>query len=280
MTSNEAISQELATARSGLAFGPPPFNERPSMHHIWASLSFLHWPCDPKDLQRLLPSGLVADTHDGRGYVGLILFHLTIRPALLPALPWMCSFAETNVRTYVRGPAGQPGIVFLSLDAARLGAVAVARASSWRLPYHWAAMRIRRDGDLITYACRRRWPGSGDASSRVVLRVGAPYRPEELTTLDHFLTARWGFYTRSRRGLSRTAAHHPPWRLARGAALQVEDRLIAATGLSEPDGEPLVHCADRTHALIGRPRLDDPATTARRYGFRPTPPNASTSAAS
>jgi uncharacterized protein YqjF (DUF2071 family) len=180
----------------------------------------------------------------------------------------MCSFAETNVRTYVRGPTGQPGIVFLSLDAARLGAVIVARASSWRLPYHWAAMRIHRDGDLVTYACRRRRPGSRDASSRVVLRVGAPYRPEELTSLDHFLTARWGFYTRSHRGLTRTAAHHPPWRLAQGTALQVEDRLIAATGLSEPDGEPLVYWADRTDALIGRPRLDEPAATARhRHGL-------------
>jgi uncharacterized protein len=264
MTSNEAIGRELATARPGLSLVPPPFNERPSMRHTWASLSFMHWPYDPEALQRLLPPGLTADTHDGRGYVGLILFHLTLRPAWLPALPWLCSFAETNVRTYVRGPTGRPGILFLSLDAARLGAVAVARASSWRLPYHWAAMRVRRDGDLVTYACRRRWPGSGEASSRVVLRVGAPYRPAELTTLDRFLTARWCFYARSHRGLTRTAAHHPPWRLARGTALQVEDRLIAATGLGEPHGEPLVHWADRTDALIGRPRLDQPAATARQ----------------
>ena len=263
MTSDEAIGRELATARPEMSAVPPPFNERPSMHHTWASLSFLHWPYGPEALQRLLPPGLVADTHDGRGYVGLILFHLTVRPAWLPAVPWLCSFAETNVRTYVRGPAGQSGILFLSLDAARLGAVAVARASSWRLPYHWAAMRVRRDGDLVTYACRRRWPGSGDASSRVVLRVGAPYRPEELTTLDRFLTARWCFYTCSHRGLARTAAHHPPWRLARGTALQVEARLIAATGLGEPDGEPLVHWADRTDALIGHPRREQPAATAR-----------------
>src|SRR6266498_1241934 len=112
MTSNEAISRELATARSGLGSEPPPFNERPSMHHTWASLSFLHWPYDPKDLQRLLSPGLVADTHDGRGYVGLILFHLTVRPAWLPAIPWLCSFAETNVRTYVRGPAASPASCF------------------------------------------------------------------------------------------------------------------------------------------------------------------------
>jgi hypothetical protein len=270
MTSNEAISPELAPVRPGVDLVPPPFDERPSMRHTWASLSFLHWPYDPEALQRLLPPGLVADTHYGRAYVGLILFHFTVRPAWLPAFPWLCSFAETNVRTYVRGTAGQAGVVFLSLDAARLGAVAVARASAWRLPYHWAAMRVRRDGDLVTYTCRRRWPGSRDASSRVVLRIGAPYRPQELTMLDRFLTARWYFYTRSHRGPARTAVHHPPWRLARGAALQVEDRLIAATGLREPDGEPVVHWADRTDALIGRPRLDQPAATASHAsGLRP-----------
>jgi uncharacterized protein YqjF (DUF2071 family) len=264
MTSNKATDRELATGEPGLGQEPPPFHERPLMHHTWSSLSFLHWPYDPEILQRLLPSGLVADTHDGKGYVGLILFRLTARPAWLPAVPWLCWFAETNVRTYVRGPAGRPGILFLSLDAARLGAVAVARLSPWRLPYHWAAMQLRRDGDLVTYACRRRWPGPADATSRIVLRVGAPYRPEELTTLDRFLTARWCFYTSSRRGLARTAAHHRPWRLSRGTALQVEDRLIAATGLQEPDGEPLVHWAEPTHARIGRPRLDQPAATARQ----------------
>jgi uncharacterized protein YqjF (DUF2071 family) len=253
MTSNQPTGQELAAGQPGTGLEPPPFNERPSMRHTWASLGFLHWPYDPETLQRLLPPGLVADTYAGRGYVGLVLFRLTVRPAWLPAAPWLCSFAETNVRTHVRGPGGQAGIVFLSLHAARLGAVAVARASAWRLPYHWAAMRLRRDGDRVTYLCRRRWPGSGDASSRVVLRIGALYRPEELTTLDRFLTARWCFYTRSPKGLARTAAHHPPWRLARGTALQVEDRLIAATGLREPEGEPVVHWADRTDALIGHP---------------------------
>jgi uncharacterized protein YqjF (DUF2071 family) len=258
------------TSKGPIGLEPPPFHERPSMHHTWASLSFLHWSCDPEALQRLLPPGLVADTHDGRGYVGLILFHLTVRPARLPAVPWLSSFAETNVRTYVRGPAGRAGILFLSLDAARLGAVAVARASSWRLPYHWAAMRFCRDGDQVTYACRRRWPGPGGASSRVTVRIGAPYRPEELTALDHFLTARWCFYTHSRGRLARTAAHHPRWRLARATALQVEDRLIAATGFGEPAGEPLAHWAERTDALIGRPQLDQPAAAPRQgHGLLP-----------
>src|SRR4029453_6250612 len=170
MTTNKATVRGLGAGPPGLGLEPPPFHERPTMHHTWASLSFLHWPYDPEALQPLLPPGLVADTIAGSGYIGLILFHLTARPAWPPAVPWLCSFAETNVRTYVRDSADRPGILFLSLDAARLGAVAVARASPWRLPYHWAAMQVRRDGDLVAYACRRRWPGCADG----VLPLRAP----------------------------------------------------------------------------------------------------------
>src|SRR5450759_1646433 len=40
--------------------------------------------------------------------------------------PWVSDFCETNVRTYVRDGNGRAGIWFFSLDAASLGAVAVA----------------------------------------------------------------------------------------------------------------------------------------------------------
>jgi hypothetical protein len=41
MTSNKAIDRALATGQSGLGLEPPPFDERPSMHHTWASLRVL-----------------------------------------------------------------------------------------------------------------------------------------------------------------------------------------------------------------------------------------------
>ena len=60
-------------------------------------------------------------------------------------MPWASRFSEMNVRTYVRGPDGHRGIWFLSLDASRLGAVAMARRT-YRLPYMWARMETRRSG--------------------------------------------------------------------------------------------------------------------------------------
>ena len=54
-------------------------------------------------------------------------FHCTIQPPKIPRIPWVSSFEEMNVRTYVRGPDGVPGVWFITLDAARLGAVLFAR---------------------------------------------------------------------------------------------------------------------------------------------------------
>ena len=70
----------------------------------------------------------------------------------------MSDFCETNVRTYVRDASGRPGIWFLSLDAARLGAVITAR-TTYRLPYFWSAMRIGQREGWRTQLCGRGAPG-------------------------------------------------------------------------------------------------------------------------
>ena len=87
-----------------------------------------------------------------------------LRTPVAPALPWFTSFPETNVRTYVRGPDGRVGLWFFSLDAARLEPVLVAR-STYALPYMWSAMRVERDGAVVRYRSRRRWPGPTPAAS-------------------------------------------------------------------------------------------------------------------
>jgi uncharacterized protein YqjF (DUF2071 family) len=98
----------------------------------------------------------------------------------------MGSFPETNVRLYSVGPDGRRGVVFCSLDAARLLPVLAGQAGP-RLPYRWSRMRIRRRGDVISYASRRRWPGPGPRLELVV-RVGE--RLDRPSDLEHFLTAR------------------------------------------------------------------------------------------
>jgi uncharacterized protein YqjF (DUF2071 family) len=198
--------------------------------HRWEQLVFLHWSFPPEVVRPLLPDGLAVDPFDGRAWVGLIPFRLQIRVPGMPYVPWAGRFAETNVRTYVRGPDGTPGIWFFSLDAQRLGAVAVARAS-WSLPYMWAQMQLTRTGDTVTYACRRRWPRPPEAVSRIRLRVGRDLARSEIGVLDDFLTARWVLFSRRHGQLSRTDAMHLPWPLREATVLDWDDHLLVAAGL-------------------------------------------------
>ena len=92
------------------------------------------------DLQARLPAGLTVDRFEGRAHLGVVGFRMNaVRPAGLPALPWLSYFRELNVRTYVRDADGEPGVWFFSLDCDRAPAVALARA--WfGLPYEHATM--------------------------------------------------------------------------------------------------------------------------------------------
>ena len=163
-----------------------------------------------------------------------------LRTPVGPALPWFTSFAETNVRTYVVGPDGRVGLWFFSLDAARLEPVLVAR-STYALPYMWSEMAVERDGPVIRYRSRRRWPGPTPATSQITVEIGAPLRPQELGEFDHYLTARWQLYTTLGPVLARSNVEHEPWPLHRAVVRGLDTDLVTAAGLPAPEGEPVVH---------------------------------------
>ena len=233
--------------------------ERAAMVHWWDELTFLHWRYPAEQVQALLPQGLQVETFDGDAWVGLVPFYLRVGLPGVPSVPWLSRFAETNVRTYVTSADGTRGIWFFSLDAARLGAVVTAR-TTYRLPYFWSDMDLDIDGATRTYSCRRRWPGPGrGARSRVVVEVGEPFAPDELDELDHFLTARWALFSAPRGGLRHARAQHVPWPLHRARAVEIDDALVAASGLPQPTGEPLVHFSPTVEVRIGWPeRIQSP----------------------
>jgi uncharacterized protein YqjF (DUF2071 family) len=232
---------------------PGPVCPRPvadaTMLHRWDELTFLHWRYPPDVVQRLLPPGLTVETFAGSAWVGLVPFRMVVTRPGWPTPPWAGRFPETNVRTYVRGPDGRTGVWFLSLDAARLGAVILAR-QGFALPYFWSDMAVTRVGRTVTYRSRRRWPRP-PAHSHVEIEVGERHPAGSLRPLDHWLTARWQLYAASPRGLSAVAADHPPWPLYAARARRVDDGLVVAAGLPRPEGEPLVHWSPGVPVRIG-----------------------------
>src|SRR4029453_3781897 len=89
---------------------PRPLVHVPVMFQNWCSLSFLHWRCDARILERRLPGELELDTFQQAGWIGLPPARSPGPGAWgFPPLPWLSFFPETNPRTSVRGPAG-PGI--------------------------------------------------------------------------------------------------------------------------------------------------------------------------
>ena len=225
---------------------------RAVMLQRWDDVAFLHWPVDPEIVQSRLPTGLRVDTFDGRAWVGLVAFHMRgVRVPFLPPIPYLGSFPETNVRTYVRGPNGRPGVWFDSLDITRLIPVLVARGS-YRIPYRWSAMRIDRNCATITYTARTRWPGPAGFASRIFVRPGAPI--ETTGDLERFVTARWGLYSRFGGGIAFAPVDHPQWPLQRAELVDLDDHLVAAARYQTPDDLPLVHFAAGVHVRVGLPR--------------------------
>jgi uncharacterized protein YqjF (DUF2071 family) len=226
--------------------------KRAALVNWWEGVTFLHWPYEPDAVERLLPPGLEVETRDGAAWVGLVLFRMRVGLPGLPPVPWLLTFPETNVRTYVRMRDGTPGVWFFSLDAARLAPVLVGR-SAYRLRYCWSKMSITRSGAIITYSTHRRWPGPRGAMSEAGIEIGEPYAPDELGDLDHFLTARWTMFSPGKPVLHHARAFHEPWPLHHARVVRLYDELVPASGLPAPHREALAHYAPSVEVRIGWP---------------------------
>lgn len=223
------------------------------MRMWWRNLTYVHWPIEPADVQRRLPDGLEVDTWDGRAWVGLIPFEMEVQlPGGIP-IPVQGSFPETNVRTYVLGPDGTPGVWFHSLEAGRLPATAVARLT-YGLPYFWADMEVESQGSRWSYRSSRRWPGPKGASSRIEAEVGPSIPIAEQSDFERYLTARWGLFSTFARRLVYAPVVHDPWPLHRAELTHLDDDLVAAAGLAPADDAPVVHWTPGVEVRIGRPQ--------------------------
>ncbi|MEU4291376.1 DUF2071 domain-containing protein [Kribbella sp. NPDC026596] len=213
----------------------PELNRPRILRQRWLDLTFLHWAVDPAEVAHFFPPGTHPDTFEGRTYVGLIPFRM-VDTGLPhgPAVPYLGSFLETNIRLYSIDTTGRRGVVFLSLDANRLAVVAAAR-TVFGLPYRWARMHHERNGDHHTYTSTLR--RSGDpVEAAVAVDMGAqlPIGP-----LEDFLTARWGLHVHRAGRTWYLPNHHPPWILHAANLTSLDaDALLRSVGLTPPDRPP------------------------------------------
>ena len=234
---------------------PQPVCVRPVgfavMKQHWRDLAYIHFDYDPGVVQALLPPGLEVDTWNGRAWVGLIPFSMRrISFPLTPAVPYLGSFPEVNVRTYVIRD-GVPGVWFFSLDINRLLPAVVARLT-YRLPYCWGSASNKMGTGRLVTDVHRRWP-AGDATARIEVSVGEAIT--EPSAFEHFLTARWGLYSRGGGERLRYApVDHPRWDLHRASIVTLDETLVAAAGLPAPASEPHCMWSSGVPVRIGLPR--------------------------
>lgn len=233
----------------------PPELPRPCLMRAgWRDLSFVHWAVEPERVAAMMPPGVRPDVHQSLTYVGLVAFRMIgTRPPYGPAVPWLGTFLEINVRLYSVDETGRRGVVFLSMDTDRLPIVAGARAM-FGLPYRWGRLQHTVRDREHTYEVHLRHPGLAGTRSRLVARA---HETRSATTLDEFLLPRWGLHVAH---LGRTwylPVAHQPWTVHRAEVLSLDDGLLASVGLGELADRPPDHVAfsEGVDADFGRPVL-------------------------
>lgn len=197
------------------------------------------------ELQALVPPELTIDIFEGKAYVGLIPFTLSaVRPVLTPPIPWLSSFHEINVRTYVHRDGRDPGVWFFSLDASSALAVEAARAF-YKLPYFHSKIDWSAEASIEFTSHRDDPAGVQPAESRIVYRpVEGPAGPAASGTIEHFLVERYLLYAADDdHQLYRARVHHEPYPIQRAEVLELEETLIWAAGIRRASSVPLRHYA-------------------------------------
>lgn len=206
---------------------------RPLLQLALIDAVFAHWPVDPLVVTSRLPPGVQPDTWDGVTYVGVVgvrMHHVRVSP--LPAVPYVATFDQVNVRVYGVCADGRRGVVFCCMDTGRFAARLFGRLSG--LPYVWSHVRQRREGSVLGYTVERR--GEPSTSGSLVVRTGPPRTIAD--GLAEFLTARWGLFARVAGSTSYLPLAHRPWPLHEASAVDVDSNLVRAAGF-DIDDEPV-----------------------------------------
>lgn len=235
----------------------------PLVHQNWEHLLFLHWEVPARQLRELVPAELEIDTYQEKAYVGLLPFTVSgVRPIALPAVPFLSSFHEVNLRTYVHYRGAGPGVWFFSLDASSALAVTAGRAA-YHLRYYHARIDFnlldekqpeiefhssRSAADGTPANCHVRYAAEGEQGAAAVPG-----------SLEHFLIERYLLYARSENRLYRARVHHPPYQILPARVEDLEETLVWAAGIRRDQSAPLKHYSPGVSVEVFAPEVVEQA---------------------
>lgn len=236
---------------------PWPIPSRPwRMKQVWHNLLFAHWPIEVNQIKPFIPPPLEIDTYNGQAWIGVVPFYMSgIRLRNMPPISLTSSVSEINVRTYVT-INNKPGVLFLSLDAANLIAVKVARLF-YHLPYYYAEISIKKEKNVVHYNSNR-------LKSDKTFEFIGKYMPTSPKfnamkgTLEYWLTERYCLYTSHRNRLYRCDILHEPWDLQHAEGEIFTNTMIDIDGLDISNINPLMHYSEHIEVLTwGLSTLND-----------------------
>jgi uncharacterized protein YqjF (DUF2071 family) len=239
-------------ARSLRRVGHRPFplpESRWTLGQTWEHTFWAHWPVPLADVRSRVPDELEIEEHEGSAWLGIQFFRvraLRARGAL--PVPGISSFLQLNVRTYVRGPDGLPGVWFFSIDASsRLAAIGVRRI--YRVPAFHARMTLDAVGDWQEAECVR--VGEPGRVFAARYRTSAETFTADPGSLESFLTERYRLFTAD----ASAEMHHDRWILTPAEA-EIELASIAPVPVEGPPR--CCHFTFRQDALIWPPEPISP----------------------
>lgn len=233
-------------ARSLRRVGHRPFplpSGRWTLGQTWEHYFWGHWRVAIEEMRAQVPEELEIEEFDGSAWLSMVFFRVrSLRPRGGLPLPGISTFLQLNIRTYVVGPDGLPGVWFFTIDASsRLAALGV------RGLYHVPAFHARMaldDIDGWTDAECVRLGEAGRVFSGRYRAAGEAFHAQP-GSLEWFLTERYRLFAHD----ARAEMHHDQW-LLRPAAAEIELTSISPFELS---GDPLCHLSLRQDALIWPP---------------------------
>ena len=223
----------------------PRSRRRWIMSQKWRDLLFLSWPVDSARLRRFVPEALEIDEIEGSAWLSIVPFWMEDAHFRgLPPFPYLSSFPEVNVRTYVSA-GDHKAVWFLSLDTQSRINVFFARRA-FHLPYTYADVEMRRGEDIQFHSVR---PG-GEAAVDVTYRPHGPEAVPGEGSLQHFLAERYSLMCASRSGdLYRGDIHHDPWRVQDVDWKADRINLLSPLGLAV-EGDPVAFYARSTDVVL------------------------------